>query len=319
MIAVTGSSGFVGSRLCHELRQRGRNVRPLARSNPHREKDLVIVPTIGPGTDWSAALAGVDTLIHCAAHVHRLHENKVEQRAGCFAVNRNGTVRLAEQAVELGVRRLIFLSSIKVNGEATSSGHPFRASTPPRPQDVYGLSKWEAEQALTRLAARSGLEVVIVRPPLVYGPGVKANFLQLLQLVERGIPLPFAAVHNRRSLVALDNLVDLLIRCVDHPAAVGGTFLAADGQDLSTPRLITALATAMGRRALLLPVPPALLHLLGRLAGRSAQMDRLIGSLQIDLCATCDTLQWSPPLPVEEGLRQVAIWFQDQQVRRGRH
>jgi nucleoside-diphosphate-sugar epimerase len=314
VIAVTGATGFVGRCLCREGRARGLTLRPLARSNPGRDPDLVIVPTIGPSTDWTQALTGVEAVIHCAAHVHRIKENEADRRAGCLSVNRDGTVRLAEQAVAAGVRRLIFLSSIKVNGESTKPGEPFLVSTPPRPEDVYGSSKWEAEQALTRLAQRTGLELVIVRPPLVYGPGVRANFLRLMQLVASGAPLPFASVENRRSLVALENLVDLLLRCLDHPGSPGNTFLVSDGRDLSTPQLIEALAVALGTHARLLPAPAWLLHLVGRMAARSAEMDRLIGSLQVDIRHTCHTLQWSPPLPIETGLAQTAFWFRNRQA-----
>lgn len=313
VIAVTGSSGFVGRRLCGELRARGLPLRPLARSNPDSDPELVIIPTIGPLTDWTQALAGVESVIHCAAHVHRIRENEAERRVGCLSVNREGTLRLAEQAVAAGVRRLIFLSSIKVNGESTRAGEPFVFSTPPRPEDVYGASKWEAEQALTRLAQRTGLELVIVRPPLVYGPGVRANFLRLMQLVASGVPLPFASVENRRSLVGLGNLVDLLLRCVEHPRAPGNTFLVSDGRDLSTAQLIEALAAALGTRPRLLPVPGRLLRLMGRMGGRSAEMDRLIGSLQVDIRHTCDTLQWSPPLSLERGLAETALWFRQRQ------
>jgi nucleoside-diphosphate-sugar epimerase len=207
------------------------------------------------------------------------------------------------------VRRLVYLSSIKVNGEQTALGAPFLFSDAPAAEDPYGVSKWEAEQTLWEVAAKTGLEVVVVRPPLVYGPGVKGNFLRLLRWVARGVPLPLGAVQNQRSLVGLDNLVDLLIRCVDHPAAAGQTFLVSDGQDLSTPELIRQLSCAMDKSLRLIPVPVPLLRLLGSMTGKGGEVDRLVGSLQIDSLFTWETLDWTPPVSVEAGMQAMVDDF----------
>jgi nucleoside-diphosphate-sugar epimerase len=271
--------------------------------------DVVTVGEVGVQTDWSAALAGVDCVIHCAARAHAMHEVEADALAAYRAVNVVGTQRLAQQAAALGVRRLVFLSSIKVNGEQTALGAPFLFSDTPAPEDPYGVSKWEAEQALWAVSAQTGLEVVVVRPPLVYGPGVKGNLLRLLRWVARGVPLPLGAVHNQRSLVGLSNLVDLLLRCAEHPAAPGQTFLASDGQDLSTPQLIRLMAEGMNRPARLLPVPVALLQAGGSLLGKRREIDRLVGSLQVDSAYTQTQLGWTPPVSVEDGAREMARWY----------
>jgi UDP-glucose 4-epimerase len=220
-------------------------------------------------------------------------------------VNVAGTLNLARQAAEAGVRRFVYVSSIKVNGERSRPGVAFTAEDTPHPEDPYGLSKREAEVGLRALSHETGLEVVIIRPPLVYGPGVNANFLRLMRLVERGIPQPLGAVYNHRSLVSVDNLVDLLVHCLDDPRAAGETFLVSDGEDLSTPRLIREIASAMGRPARLLPVPVSVLRLAGRLSGRSGVVERLCGSLRVDIGKTCERLDWTPPLSVQEGIRRT--------------
>jgi nucleoside-diphosphate-sugar epimerase len=309
VIVVTGGNGFIGRRLCAELAARGRPVRAAVRELREPHPQAFPVGDIHADTDWEAALAGAEAVVHCAARVHVMQDSAADPLTAFRAVNLEGTRRLAEVAAEVGVRRLVFLSSIKVNGEATAPGSPFRASDSPRPSDAYAVSKWEAEQALHGIAARTGLEVVVVRPPLVYGPGVRANFERLMRLVARGAPIPLGSVDNRRSMVALDNLVDLLIHCVDHPAAAAQTFLVSDRRDLSTPEWIRMLAAAMGRPARLLPVPPALLRLGGRLTGRGAEVERLIDSLQLDIEPTCETLDWSPPVSVEEGLSRTVAAF----------
>ena len=227
-------------------------------------------------------------------------------------VNVEGTRNLAEQAAALGVKRLVYLSSIKVNGERTEVGSRFARVDEPLPEDPYGISKWEAEQALWDVSARTGLEVVVVRPPLVYGLGVKGNFRRLLRLVASGVPLPLGAVCNRRSLVGLDNLVDLLIRCVDHPAAAGQTFLISDNHDLSTLTLIRGLARTLGKSPRLLPVPLSILRLAGSITGKAAEVERLIGSLQVDITHTREVLGWTPPMSVDEGLRKTAEWYLSQ-------
>lgn len=255
---------------------------------------------------WGEALQGVEVVIHCAARVHVMDEQAADPLAEFRAVNVEATRHLAQQAAAAGVTRFVFVSSIKVNGEETAAGRPFTADATPRPQDAYGQSKLEAEQALFAIAAQTGLEVVVVRPPLVYGPGVKANFASLMRALQRRLPLPFGAIDNRRSLVARDNLVDLLLCCARHPAAAGQVFLVSDGEDLSTAQLCRGLSQALGVRPRLLPVPPALLRLLGRLTGRSQQVQRLLGSLQVDISATCRRLDWRPPVRVEQALRETA-------------
>lgn len=310
LIMLTGATGFVGRSVCESLAGAGRQVRAVVRK-PGRLKEIgagcleTVVGEIGPETNWDDALAGVDSVVHLAARVHVMADKAVDPLAEFRRVNTAGTLHLARQAARAGVRRLVYLSSVKVNGEATAPGRKFTAADSPAPLDPYGISKMEAEQGLAAVATETGLEVVIIRPPLVYGPGVKGNFARLLALVERGVPLPLALVDNRRSMVALGNLVDLIITCLDHPAAAGQTFLVADGEDLATPELIRRLAQAMGRPARLWPLPVSLLRLGGRLLGHTAEVERLVGSLQVDIGHTCRTLGWTPPLSVDEGLRRA--------------
>jgi len=249
-------------------------------------------------------LGGIDVLVHCAARVHVMHENTSDPLSEFRRVNVAGTLALARQAATAGVRRFIFLSSVKVNGEETVLSHSYRADDVPSPQDPYGISKLEAEQGLMKVAADTGMEVVIIRPPLVYGSGVKGNFASMMKLVEKGLPLPLGAIHNKRSLIGIDNLVDLIIRCIDHPAAANQVFLAGDGEDLSTTELLRGVANAMGKPARLIPVPAVLLQLGATLLGKKAMAQRLLGSLQVDISKTCEVLDWKPPYTVEEGLRR---------------
>jgi nucleoside-diphosphate-sugar epimerase len=223
------------------------------------------------------------------------------------AVNVQGTLNFARQAAAAGVKRFVFLSSVKVNGESTDGWVQFARDDEPAPEDAYGLSKWEAEQGLWQIAYQTGMEVIVVRPPLVYGPGVKGNFARLLKLVHSGVPLPLAAVNNRRSFIGLDNLVDLLIHCVDHPKAAGQTLLVSDNHDLSTPELLRMIANAMERPARLFPMPVPLLRLAGRALGRLNEVDRLVGSLQVDSSRTRSLLDWTPPVSVEEGIRRMVM------------
>jgi len=312
-IAVTGALGFVGSALCSSVVAEGYAARAVVRFLDSIATvaglDVVAVGQIDERTDWSAALAGVDCVIHCAARAHVMFETEADALAAYRAVNVAGTRRLAEQAAGLGVRRLVYLSSIKVNGEQTALGAPFLFSDVPAPEDPYGVSKWEAEQALWAVSEKTGLEVVVVRPPLVYGPGVKGNLLRLLSWVARGVPLPLGLVNNQRSLVGLSNLVDLLLHCAEHRAAAGQTFLASDGQDLSTPQLIRLMAEGMNRTARLLPVPVPLLQAGGSLLGKRGEIDRLVGSLQVDSRYTQAQLGWTPPVSVEDGVREMGQWY----------
>ena len=311
LIAVTGQAGFVGKHVALELVNREfkvravlRNVKSASTPSDGNTND-VAVGDINSHTDWSAALAGVDCVIHCAARAQVMHETVGVALAAYRAVNVDGARRLAEQAAAAGVRRLVYLSSIKVNGEETAPGASFSLSDRPAPEDPYGISKWEAEQALWEISAKTGLEVVVVRPPLICGPGVKGNLARLLKPVRFGLPLPFSAVQNKRSLIGLDNLVDLLIRCVDHPEAAGQTFLVSDGEDLSTPDLIRYMAAAMNRSPRLFPVPLSLLRLVGSALGKRAEIDRLVGSLQIDSSHTRRVLGWTSPVSVQEGIRRM--------------
>ena len=309
MILVTGSSGFVGQSLCRKLADFNRAVCGTARAQSSiscaDETRFFVVGEINASTDWSSALVGAECVIHCAARAHVMHETEADALAAYRSVNVDGSKRLAEQAAVAGVRRLVFLSSIGVLGIHTNGRGPFSFSDAPNPVEDYAISKWEAEQALWEVAASTGLEVVVVRPPLVYGPGAKGNLARLLKLVRSGVPLPLGAVQNSRSLIGLDNLVDLLIRCVDHAAAAGQTLLVSDGEDVSTPDLLRHMAAALGRSARLLPVPVPLLRLAGRVLGKQAEIDRLVGSLQIDSRHTRELLDWTPPVSVAEGIRRM--------------
>ena len=308
---VTGATGFVGRALlarlaadpsntvCGTTRQPGGPLAPgIGRT---------VVPELGPDTPWLEALRGVDVVVHLAARVHVMHEHAQDPLAAFRRVNVQGSLALAQQAMQAGVRRFVLVSSVKVHGESTPVGRPFHADDALRPQDAYGRSKQEAEAALRALAQSGGMELVVVRPPLVYGPGVQANFRALLQAVARGWPLPLGALHNRRSLVALDNLVDLLVVCGRHPAAANQAFLVSDGRDLSTTELLQQMARALGRPAHLWPVPAAVLLALGRLAGRAAMVERLCGNLQVDIAKTRERLGWTPPVAVEEAMRRLAV------------
>ncbi|MFK0164866.1 UDP-glucose 4-epimerase family protein [Rhizobium sp. NPDC090279] len=299
MILVTGATGFVGQALCAELSRRQIDYRPASRTS---RPGFVAIGQIDGATDWSAALAGVDTVMHLAARVHVMNESAADPLAAFRVVNVDATANLARQAADAGVKRFIFLSSIKVNGEETAAGKPLKASDAPHPEDAYGLSKLEAEEALLAIGAETAMEVVIIRPPLVYGPGVKANFASLMRWASRPFPWPFGAIRNRRSLVFVGNLVDFMLLCVCHSAVGNRVFLISDGEDLSIGQLIERLSVAAGRKAWMLPVPPALLEGLAACLGRRAAAQRLLGSLQVDIGETRAVTGWSPPHSVEEGL-----------------
>ncbi|MEO8418820.1 MAG: SDR family oxidoreductase, partial [Methylophilaceae bacterium] len=295
-ILVTGATGFVGHELCRRLLDKGMHVRAAIRGRPVLSEMLspaveqFEVGNIDHATNWSKALAAVDVVVHLAARVHVMHDHAADPLAEFQKVNLHATVNLAMQAASAGVKRFVYVSSIKVNGECTTSGLAFKESDSVQPQDPYAISKWEAEQELQTIARNAGIEVVIVRPPLVYGPGVKANFARLLNLVDRGIPLPLGSVRNSRSLVYVGNLVDALIACAVHPAAAGQTYLVSDGEDVSTPQLIRAVATALNRPSRVFPVPIALMRGTAKLIGKSAAVDRLTQSLVIDSSKICNEL-----------------------------
>lgn len=306
-VLVTGANGFVGRALCEALSRAGHEVVAGVR-RPSGLPGERLLPALEDTPAWgSEAGLACDVVIHLAARVHVMQEHSGDPTALYRQANTTATLALARAAARAGARRLIFLSSIKVNGEHSEPGRPFTAMDPPSPQDPYGVSKMEAELGLQRIGPDIGLDIVVVRPPLVYGPGVKANFASLMRAVSRGLPLPLgAATGNRRSLVALDNLVDLLLTCIDHPAAAGQTFLVSDGEDLSTAELIRRMGHALGQPARLLPVPTPLLNLGAGLLGRKAVAQRLLGNLQVDITPTCKTLGWTPSIGVDEGLRRAA-------------
>ncbi|PHM21769.1 MAG: hypothetical protein CK604_05250 [Curvibacter sp. PD_MW3] len=303
-VLITGANGFVGKALCEHLRAAGWDVVAAVR-NPNSESEIK-VESIGRDTPWGHALKHVSCVIHLAARVHVMSETVADPLVEFRAINVDGTLNLASQAVQAGVKRFIFLSTVKVLGESTQPSRSFQASDMPNPEDAYGISKWAAEQGLHRLAAQTAMEMVIVRSPLVYGPGVKANFASLVRWLRLGIPLPLGAVtQNRRSLVALDNLVDLLATCIDHPAAANQTFMVSDGEDLSTADLLHRLGQAMGQPARLIAVPSRLLLTGACMLGKRDLAQRLLGNLQVDISKTRELLGWAPPVRVDEGLRRA--------------
>jgi nucleoside-diphosphate-sugar epimerase len=309
-VLVTGATGFIGRVLCEELAHAGYLVRGALRSDravPRAVAEKVVVGDINSTTDWTQALEGVDLVIHAAARSHVLHPGKDSAKL-YFETNERGTQRLANIAAQMQVTRFIYLSSIKVNGEETVA-RAYTASDEPHPQDDYGLSKWHAEQHVVTAAGHASMQAVIVRPPLVYGPRVRANFLRLLRWVDRGWPLPFGAVRNTRSLVNVWNLCDFLLLVLKHPSAPGRTWLVSDGEDLSTPDLIRRIGAAMGRRVQLPSVPLGLLQLSAVLAGRRGELARLCGSLVVEISPTRAQLGWSPRVPVGEALARTVAWY----------
>jgi nucleoside-diphosphate-sugar epimerase len=313
-VLVTGANGFVGRALCNALAASGRHVRRAVRTEAAGLENAIVVGDLCGSTDWSRALEGVSCVMHLAARTHVLSETAADPLAEYRRINVDGTATLARQAARAGVRRLVFLSSVKVNGEATVA--PFTERDAPRPEDGYGISKWEAEQALARAIAENGMEFVVLRPPLVYGPGVGGNFLRIMRLVARGIPLPLASIANRRSLVYLGNLVGAIVTVADTPHAANRTFLVSDGEDVSTPDLVRAIAQALGVSPRLLPCPLAGLELGAALTGRRAELARLAGSLQVDGSALRDALGWRPPYTFEQGLAETARWYRETESRR---
>ena len=307
-ILVTGASGFVGKSLTAELFRQGYAIGAAVRSTKSQinNADVVVVGEIDGKTDWTNALRSVDVVIHLAARVHVMKENFANPLAEFRKVNVEGTQQLAQSAVNAGVKRFVYVSSVKVNGEQTGLS-PFTELDIPNPQDPYGVSKWEAEQGLKRIAEETSMEVVIIRPPLVYGAGVKANFASMMQVVKRGIPLPFGAIRNKRSFVYVGNLVSLILRCVDYPAAANQTFLVSDGQDISTTELLRGCADALGVKARLLPVPQKLVEVCATLIGKRDVAQRLCGNLQVDISKARTLLGWAPPISVADGLKATAL------------
>jgi len=308
LVLVTGATGFVGSAVVARLARDGVEARACVRRenvNLPDEVHLVQAGDLTGDADWGHVLKGASVVVHAAARVHVMNDTATDPLVEFRLVNVQGTLNLARQAGVAGVRRFIFISSIKVNGEATALDSPFFADDVPAPLDPYGVSKMEAEQGLREIAAETGMEVVIIRPPLVYGPGVKANFAALMRAVQRGWPLPLGAVHNQRSLVALDNLVDFIVTSTTHPHAANQTFLVSDGQDLSTTELVRGMATAAGVPARLLPVPVWALQAGAKLLGKGDAVQRLCGNLQVDISKARSLLGWVPPVSVELGLKKA--------------
>jgi nucleoside-diphosphate-sugar epimerase len=306
VILLTGATGFVGRCLCAQLLAQGYSVRAVARhATTIQNVEVVSLGDIDSITDWSNSLKDIDSVIHLAARVHVMTEISADSLAEFRKVNVESTLRLATQAAEAGVKRFIFMSSIKVNGESSAVGKPFTEDDLPNPQDAYGISKLEAELSLLKIAEQTGMEVVIIRPPLVYGLNVKANFSSMLKAVKRGIPLPFGAIKNQRSFIYVENLVNFILTCIQHPLATDQIFLVSDGQDLSTTELLRESAFALGIKSRLLPVPQKLLEIIASVLGKRDVAQRLCGNLQVDITKARTLLGWIPPFSVSEGLKRT--------------
>mgnify|MGYP001566702180 CR=1 FL=1 len=305
-VLVTGASGFIGCSLCAFLKEKGYFIRGAVRNNVRDVSgvdEYIQVGDINKRTDWQQALTGVDTVVHLAARVHVMNDPVADPLKAFCKVNVLGTERLARMAANAGVKRFIFISSVKVNGEGAL--RPYTEKDIPAPQDSYGISKREAEDALACVTAETGLEVVILRLPLVYGPGVKANFKNLIKIAGAGLPLPFKGINNQRSFLYIGNLVDAITTCITHPLAAGETFMVSDGQDISTPELIKMIATAMKKKAVLFSLHSGILKALCKIVGKTEELEKLTGSLLVDSSKIRDLLGWKPPWTLEEGIREM--------------
>lgn len=314
-ILVTGAAGFLGSSLVRRLHGDGYRLSASTRcpsAGFPLDVRAHVVDVANPDVSWEVALDGIDVVVHCAARVHIMEDNSTDPLCEFRKINVEATLKLARDASRLGVQRFVFISSIKVNGEGTPTGIPYTADDTPQPTDAYGISKMEAEKGLLELASTVDMDIVIIRPVLVYGPGVKANFLSVMRILAKGIPLPLGSVHNRRSLVALENLCDLVCVCIEHPSAANQIFLVSDGEDLSTTMLLRRLARALGVSACLLPIPTWVLKIGATLIGKSGVSQRLCGSLQVDINKTCSLLGWRPPMSVDDALAATAQYYLDQ-------
>ena len=312
-IVVTGADGFIGRILCERLLADGFRVRGVVRKlsqNISLPQSLEIVPigSIEPDTDWTDVLNGADAIVHLAARVHIMQDTAANPLLEFRRVNLHGTDCLARQAAQVGVKRFVFMSTIGVNGNS-SSKTPFTENDDPVPHNPYSVSKLEAEICLREISAKTGMEAVIVRAPLVYGPGNPGNFLSLLRIIAKGVPLPLASVSNLKSFLYVENLTDALACCAIHPNATGQTYLVSDGEDISTPALIKRLATALGKPVRMFRFPPGLMRLAGRILRKSAAVERLAGSLQVDSSKIRRELGWQPSFTVEQGLAKTADWF----------
>jgi UDP-glucose 4-epimerase len=304
-ILLTGSTGFVGSAVLRKIK----NVVLLGRSSPDGFNGLFIKRDLSAKINYLDCFDGVKAIVHCAARVHVMNEKSENPLQAFRDINVDATLRLAQQASDAGVERFIYISSIKVNGESTQGRSAFTPLDKPQPEDAYGISKYEAEQALTKLSKETGMELVIIRPTLIYGAGVKGNFRNLLKLSKIILPLPFGSINNHRSMVYLENLVDLIITCLDHPNAPGEVFLVSDNEDVSLSKLISLIRKSMGKSALLIPVPVCLFRTLGKLTGKKAVIDRLVGNLQVDGSAAKQYLDWEPPYTIEQGIKATVENF----------
>ena len=309
-VLVTGANGFVGRALCPRLAELGYEVVPVVR----RQSNIADEVIVHDAASWKAALNGCDSVIHLAARAHVMQDQERNPLQAFRVSNVDTTIDLAKSAVEAGVRRFVFMSTIKVNGEETILGSSFRPADLAAPKDPYAISKWEAEQVLWQIAAEMGMEVVVIRPPLVYGPSVKGNFLHLMQVIDKRRPLPLGGIHNRRSLIYLGNLVDAIRLCLTHPKAAGKTFLVSDGDDVSTPELVRQIAAELGRSPLLLPVPASWMRWAGRMLGKQASVDRLLGSLCVDITPLREELDWTPPYAMQAGLEATVQWYRQTKV-----
>jgi nucleoside-diphosphate-sugar epimerase len=313
LILVTGATGLVGNALVQRLISNDESqrvvvaVRQVGLKWP--EKVLpCIIEDLSPSTDWYIALQDISVVVHCAARVHIMNETAIDSITAFRSVNVDGTLNLARQSIAAGVKLFVFISSAKVNGDSTVLGRPFTEDDTPNPQDAYGKSKFEAELSLRQISTDTGMKVIIIRPPLVYGPGVKANFAALMRSVQRGLPLPLAGLHNQRSFVALDNLVDFILTCIIHPKAANQTFLVSDGRDLSTTELVRGMAQAAGLPSRLLPLPMWALQAVASLMSKGDVVQRLCGNLQVDISKARTLLGWVPPVSVEEGLQLAMLY-----------
>lgn len=315
-VLVTGASGFVGKAIILRLLLDKKFI-PVAagRSATSLQGLCSVVPFDLTSGQMMPKLDGIQVVIHAAARVHVMNETATDALTEFRKVNVEGSLKLARYAAESGVKRFIFISSIKVNGESTSLGRPYKPDDCPAPTDPYGISKFEAEEGLKALGHSLGMEIVIIRPPLVYGPGVKANFLSMLSWLNKGVPLPLGAINNQRSIIALGNLVDFIIVCIDHPAASNQVFLVSDGVDLSTTQLLHCLARALGKKARLLPLPVGMLKLVASIFGKKALAQRICESLQVDISKNNELLGWTPPVNMTKAMRQTAAYYLEKQTR----
>ena len=317
-ILVTGANGFIGTQLSETLANSGHQVRNTARSIAPNSliTSEMITCDLESADNLDHLTTGCDAIVHLAGRAHVMSDDPATSESLYLSANVDVTRRLAQSAARTGVKRMILMSSVKVNGESTTIDSPFTSQDTPNPQDPYGRSKTQAEQTLWDVASASGLEGVVIRPPLVYGPGVRANFASLIGIVDRGIPLPLGSIRNKRSFVSVDNLIDCIATALQSPNAGGQTFLVSDGQDLSTPELIRSIASSLHKSPMLIPIPTALLKLAATTAGKRSAYDRLCGSLTVDIALTKQKLSWTPPFTVQDSLqRTVDAFIQSKEAR----